>query len=230
MSELDNILDKVSNDIISRLKAEPGKPGRDGKTPTESEILSLIIKTLKAYQEDIKGDKGDTPIKGVDYFTEDEISRFKTEVVPIKGVDYNDGLPGEAGEMGKIPDHDWTDGKLRFETQNGWGDWIDIKKMLKEMIKKVKPAKSSILRGFGGISGSTPITESLTSQCDGSNKVFSTTYTFKSGTIQLAGQDAPFIYDPATDFTETDTNEITLTSEVDAPLINQRLVITYVRS
>lgn len=36
----------------------------------------------------IKGDKGDTPVKGVDYFTPTEIESVKKEVTPIKGVHY----------------------------------------------------------------------------------------------------------------------------------------------
>lgn len=36
----------------------------------------------------VKGDKGDTPIKGVDYFTQEEITQFKNDVTPIKGTDY----------------------------------------------------------------------------------------------------------------------------------------------
>lgn len=39
----------------------------------------------------VKGDKGDTPIKGIDYFTQEEIDLFKSDITPIKGVDYNDG-------------------------------------------------------------------------------------------------------------------------------------------
>ncbi len=47
----------------------------------------------------LKGEKGDTPEKGVDYFTEDEVRQVaeyvkktvKEEVRPKKGIDYNDG-------------------------------------------------------------------------------------------------------------------------------------------
>jgi len=46
-----------------------------------------------------KGDKGDTPIKGVDYFTPEDIEiikdGIKEEVTPIKGVDYFDGVDAD---------------------------------------------------------------------------------------------------------------------------------------
>jgi hypothetical protein len=56
-----------------------------------------------------KGDKGMTPIKGIDYFTSDEINHIvnyikqivKEEVKPIKGKDYFDGIDGRNGIDGK---------------------------------------------------------------------------------------------------------------------------------
>lgn len=46
----------------------------------------------------LKGDKGDMPVKGKDYFTFDEIEQFKQEVTPVKGIDYRDGIDGKDGE------------------------------------------------------------------------------------------------------------------------------------
>lgn len=45
------------------------------------------------------GEQGDTPEKGKDYFTPDEISSFKSDVTPVKGLDYHDG------EAGRNPMH-----------------------------------------------------------------------------------------------------------------------------
>ncbi|TXG77118.1 hypothetical protein E6Q11_03335 [Candidatus Dojkabacteria bacterium] len=46
--------------------------------------------------------KGDSPKKGVDYFTEDEIEELKDmiseDIMPVKGVHYFDGEKGEDGK------------------------------------------------------------------------------------------------------------------------------------
>ena len=47
----------------------------------------------------LKGDPGDTPLKGVDYYTPDEIAQIKKEVTPRKGIDYTDGKDGERGSV-----------------------------------------------------------------------------------------------------------------------------------
>jgi len=47
--------------------------------------------------------KGDTPEKGKDYFTDDELEQIKeivkAEVMPVKGVDYFDGESPDIDEM-----------------------------------------------------------------------------------------------------------------------------------
>lgn len=53
-------------------------------TSMEVTIQGLSVITLK-------GDKGDAPIKGRDYYTDEEIENFRKEITPIKGKDYNDG-------------------------------------------------------------------------------------------------------------------------------------------
>lgn len=66
-----------------------------------NEILSAFdgidVKSL----ENLKGDDGYTPVKGKDYFTEDEIRRFLKYVTPIKGEHYFDGKDGKDGVNGK---------------------------------------------------------------------------------------------------------------------------------
>lgn len=65
--------------------------------------------------ENLKGDPGYTPVKGIDYYTPTEIAQIKSEVTPVKGEDYFDGEPGadaalildevsyQAGESGETP-------------------------------------------------------------------------------------------------------------------------------
>lgn len=60
-----------------------------------------------------------TPIKGTDYFTEEDIAEFLEIASPVKGVDYSDGEKGEPGDPGRDGSHgrdgrdgrDGTDGK-----------------------------------------------------------------------------------------------------------------------
>lgn len=51
----------------------------------------------------LKGDRGFTPTKGVDYFTSEELKVIKEEIRPQKGKDYFDGLSGRDGLHGKNP-------------------------------------------------------------------------------------------------------------------------------
>lgn len=109
--------------------------------------LDTKIEETKSFVEDavahkidgkngLNGKDGYTPLKGKDYFTQEEINRFLEEVTPIKGVDYfdgEDGKPGKdgesiKGEKGDIPKHEWEGTSIRFELPNGeWGEWIDLK-------------------------------------------------------------------------------------------------------
>jgi len=51
----------------------------------------------------IKGKDGQKPVKGVDYYTPEEVAQIKFEVTPIKGIDYNDGqsIVGPQGPRGE---------------------------------------------------------------------------------------------------------------------------------
>jgi hypothetical protein len=57
------------------------------QTDLLKEIASKNEVTMKG-AEMIKGDKGDTPVKGVDYWTDEELSQIKDEITPVKGVHY----------------------------------------------------------------------------------------------------------------------------------------------
>lgn len=81
-------------EVLRQLAHEEMMNGIKEKTATE---IAMQIK---------KGDKGDTPKKGVDYFTKDEVKDIaeyvkdtvKEEVRPRKGKDYFDGAPGRPGK------------------------------------------------------------------------------------------------------------------------------------
>lgn len=77
------------------------------KLREESERKDSHKKYLKALVdkiEPIKGDKGPIPVKGVDYYTEEEARVFLEAATPVKGEDYFDGeqgIEGPKGERGK---------------------------------------------------------------------------------------------------------------------------------
>lgn len=81
--------------------------------------------------------------------------------------------------------------------------------------------------GGGSGSGGNFTREDLSSQCDGSNKVFTLANSYKTGSLQVMGTQFPIIYRPSTDFTESGDAEVTLTSEVGAPESGQTLVAIY---
>ncbi len=46
------------------------------------------------------GEKGDTPIRGIDYFTEQDVRILLAAATPVKNKDYFDGEKGDTGENG----------------------------------------------------------------------------------------------------------------------------------
>lgn len=70
---------------------------KERRTEADGILLALISKI-----QSLKGDKGDTPIKGKDYFTESEINQWVSyilkESTPVKGVHYTDGEKGDKGD------------------------------------------------------------------------------------------------------------------------------------
>lgn len=220
-------------EILSILKGNPGEPGKNGEKPSESELLFLIMGVLKAHWEDLRGKPGkDGETPSIPLIVQQVMAEMPTNEEIIEDVlqkmPSKEELQGKDGEPGRVPRHEWTGEKLRFENPDGtMGEWIDIAQMVLDAVKKLKLGRKTATKVFGGVVTTGIYTESLTSQCDGSNKVFTTSRPYKTGAIVLMGQDHPVIYDPATDFTESGEAEITLTDNVDAPLSGQRLVIQY---
>lgn len=81
---------------IEYLKGEKGDPF----------VYDDLTEEQKA---ELKGEKGDKPEKGTDYFTDEEINdiaeyikeKIKEEVRPIKGVDYDDGMDADEDRIVK---------------------------------------------------------------------------------------------------------------------------------
>ena len=99
IAEMNSALAEFKNNVaIGVYKGDPGTPGQDGTSVEHRWDGTMLIVTSASGTSttDLKGDKGDTgndghtPIKGVDYFTEEDIHDFVYAKVP-------EGLYG--GEM-----------------------------------------------------------------------------------------------------------------------------------
>lgn len=79
----------------------------------------------------IKGDRGHSPIKGIDYHTPEEIAALKKELTPIKGKHYFDGKRGKDGKT-PIKGIDYRDGKdAKMPDLGAWVDELAKSKKLK---------------------------------------------------------------------------------------------------
>lgn len=108
-------LEEKLDEYLTKAKESGEFNGAQGKAFTYEDFTAEQL-------ENLKGDPGDTPVKGVDYYTPEEIAQIKTEVTPVKGVDYFDGAPGadavlilnevtyQAGESGEtLPTGTWQE-------------------------------------------------------------------------------------------------------------------------
>lgn len=119
---------------------------------TKKSAMELKAEYIKGDKGD-KGDEGYTPIKGVDYFTDNEVSdvaqyvkkTVKDEVRPVKGVDYSDGEPGKPGKNG-TDGLDGTDGK---DGKNGTDGSPDSPLQIARKLNTLKElVDSSVIRGL----------------------------------------------------------------------------------
>ena len=102
---------------IKKLFVDDPETLRSLEQQEQAELLREIAgKDVKAF-ESIKGQKGDTPVKGVDYFTLEELAEIKEEVTPQKGVHYFTSediqqiKEGLKEELTPIKGIDYVDGK-----------------------------------------------------------------------------------------------------------------------
>jgi len=229
--------------LIPAPVSEPQKP----KEWSFSDILrSALDDVLDAKVEelglkDLKD--GRTPLKGSDYFTEEEIEEFIARITPQKGVDYFDGEDGQKGKDGYTPIKgvDYFDGK---DGKNPSPK--ELEKLFKELLKEVLPhdigavgkadveslleryekksgkslekrlnaLQDAVMRNYGGHGGSRPTYYDLSSQLDGTTKTF--TIANHSKIITITSSSAPFTFRPTIDFTDTATT-VTFDASIDAP-------------
>lgn len=76
----------VDDGAVITVKGRRGLPGKDADPVAVASALSAD----ESFTSKIKGEKGDTPVKGEDYYTEEERAELLREATPVKGVDYFD--------------------------------------------------------------------------------------------------------------------------------------------
>jgi hypothetical protein len=203
------------------------------------EIALFISKRIK------KGDKGDKGERGESIVGPMGPYGLKGDTGE-KGKDGVNGKDGKDGKDGKTPEIDYNKiekgmfGKIIEESQKLRKALTKKEKEFeKELLNKVAIMIHNADRIGGGMgrqtvldlilenSAGSLIRDDLSSQCNGSDKTFTLTEPYKSGTIQLFYTSFPFFYRPVIDFTEDDNRHITLTSEVGSPQTGQTLIAIY---
>jgi hypothetical protein len=109
----EKILEEKGSSLMEyELMQESIKSAKTIKLEEEKKSGSEVLQRISM----LKGEKGDSPVKGKDYFTDEEIKQFKKEVTPIKGKDYFDGKDGRNPiYIGKYPPTNPKKGDLWYK-------------------------------------------------------------------------------------------------------------------
>lgn len=238
---------KKQTRLLADIKAEGAKPlnvtfngafikGDKGDSPTSEQLISLIQPLIP---EPVKGDNGYTPVKGKDYrdgidavpINEEDILKkliphIPPPVIPRDGIDGTNTTAEEVLALIRS-----LEGKEAENFGKKLGKMIDISyiRNAQTFMFNGKRIKIEELMHGGGSSTSSSITYSsdISSQCNGSNLVF--TIPTNTSVILLTGTDAPIIYKQGTDYILSGVGNITLTmSGVNAPSLGATLIVTYI--
>lgn len=219
-------------------RGEIGEPGyspvrgEDYMTDDDFDFMRSIIKGDPGDKGD-QGDKGETgeaghtPVKGEDYFTDFEIHMISEQAAKLipppkdgkNGRDGKDGSPDTGGQIvGKINALPTNDAKMMIDASHI--------KNLEAYVKRFLPSGKNESRSarMGRGTGSIAQVYDLSSQCNGSNKVF--TIPTNSRVLGLWSTQFPLVYKPGTDFTVAGTT-LTLSAGVGAPEEGQTLIVIY---
>lgn len=222
----------TKQDIEFLKKLSTPKKGKDYFTKEEiSQFIKLVTPIIgkdfftAADIEKIK--KSVKPKKGVDYFSKEDIEIIKKAVTPRKGFDYFDGKPGEKGKDGSSLELsvDIVKKIVKMIEQLQGNDRLDYRK-LKNIpgVKMYEENERRLLVRGNVVSGSLTMSADLSSQCDGSTKIF--TIPQNTRVIAVFGTQFPIVYSTS-DYTAVGTT-LTLGSSVGAPEAGQTLTVLYV--
>jgi hypothetical protein len=184
----------------------------------------------------LKGDRGFTPQKGVDYFTKEELEMLKKEITPVKGKHYFDGMPGMPGLPGKgismremevhmkkmLPPKPSEDELLvmikKLLAEEGF-DYYALKN--RPSIPSARSLRRKIFRGGGDIVN----VSDLSSSTDGTTKTF--TVPFHNKALKVEMSDFPTHLYLNNGFTVASSKlQITLTVP-NAPSLGSQLAFFY---
>lgn len=208
---------EVESLVFSKLEMVKGVKGDRG----EQGIRGLIGMRGPKGETGSQGPKGDQGIQGL------KGERGEKGEQGLRGFDGKDGLDGKDGKDGKdgsidtgkeiilkINELDLNDPRQKIDAAH-------IKNLPSLAASEIK----RITRQVKGGGGDTVRVEDLTSQTDGTTKVF--TITRNQRVLMLVCPDFPIIYRPTIDFTVSGTT-LTLTDAVGAPSLGQTLLLLYV--
>lgn len=221
---------------------------KDEVNTFKKEIMQELMNILQeAIGEDgavaLRGDRGFTPMKGVDYFTPQEIEHIKNELRPQKGRDYFDGREGRAGLNGMSPSRKEIENAIsgvlsRTKVFSADKVAIEIARALEKLqgdarldyfsLKNLPGTpmyqtgrKKFTTRGGGDIVN----VLDLSTSTDGSTKTFTVPYHNKA--LMVIGSDFPSVLFVNNGFTVASSKlSITLTPE-NAPSTGSQLAFQY---
>lgn len=131
IAEMQSTIDRFIKTFKDR---KDGKPGVDGKTPSEKYLLKLIKPLIKP------GKDGETP-------SDERLLKLIDSVMPdpIPGPKGDQGKEGKKGKNGRMPKHEWNGTHIRFELPDGtFGEWHNL---------QGPPGESNPSVGFVGKTG-----------------------------------------------------------------------------
>jgi len=191
----------------------------------------------------IKGKDGYMPIKGKDYFTDNDIKMIIDEATriiqsqiripddgktPVKGIDYFDGASGSPDTpeviISKLESIEENEDKLKISAIG------KLQEKLDELEKKIKTGERiTYVGGAGATGGHVVKAYDLSDSLDGSTKTFSLPAFWRI--ISVVSSSFPTAFRLTTDYTvDGSLFKITFTSAIDAGTTlasGQTIIITY---
>jgi hypothetical protein len=190
-----NVLYQIKPDLalahalsrVPHLKGDKGDKGNEGRAPIKGVdyFTPQEIKEIVAYIISIV-----KPVKGIDYFTDEEIRELIAAATPKKGVHYDDGAKGEPGDKGEpgtnaILDHEALADLLLERILPKLPKHEPQPTNIKDVLGLEETLIRLQLRRGGITSGSIKENIIPSGTIDGSNAVFTLPDTPASGTLKV---------------------------------------------
>lgn len=208
--DIGTIIEQISATIIANIPEPiPGEPGLPGISPNMDEIVQKAVSVVSGR---IKN--GRTPVKGIDYH---DGENFDPQIF-IDYIKNNKFKPEDIEGLEQLITARQEQISRRGYLHGG-GDTVAAGSNI--TITTDGNGKKVI----SAISGSSIASVDLSSQCTGSNRVF--TVPANSGFLSLMGSDAPIIYQLNVDYTGSGTTTLTLDSGVNPPSLGATLELIY---